>query len=64
LIIGKSSGQIGWEQQFAYNNKVHIATKTLPFKANYGQDPKMEFKERRKRKYKAVEKFVERIRKI
>jgi len=36
----------------------------LPFKANYGQDPKMEFKERRKRKYKAVEKFVERIRKI
>ena len=50
--------------EFAYNNKVHTATKTLPFKANYGQDPKMEFKERRKRKYKAVEKFVERIRKI
>ena len=50
--------------EFAYNNKVHTATKTLPFKANYGQDPKMGFEGRRKGKYKAVEKFIERIRKI
>ena len=50
--------------EFAYNNKVHTATKILPFKANYGQDPKMGFKGRRKGKYKAVEKFVERMRKI
>jgi len=64
LIIGKSSGQIGWEQQFAYNNKVHIATKTLPFKANYGQDPKIGFKGRRKEKYKVAEKFVKRMKKI
>ena len=50
--------------EFAYNNKVHTATKILPFKANYGQDPKMGFKGRRKGKYKAVGKFVERMRKI
>ena len=50
--------------EFTYNNKVHTATKILPFKANYGQDPKMGFKGRRKGKYKAVEKFVERMRKI
>jgi len=50
--------------EFAYNNKVHTATKTLPFKANYGQDPKMGFEGRRKGKYKVVEKFIERIRKI
>jgi len=50
--------------EFAYNNKVHAATKTLPFKANYGQDPKIGFKGRRKGKYKAAEKFIERMRKI
>jgi len=50
--------------EFAYNNKVYTATKTSPFKANYGQDPKMGFKERRKGKYEVVEKFVERMRKI
>jgi len=50
--------------EFAYNNKVHTATKTLLFKANYSQDPKMGFKGRRKGKYKVMEKFVERMRKI
>ena len=25
--------------KFAYNNKIHLATKVFPFKANYGQDP-------------------------
>jgi len=50
--------------EFAYNNKVYTATKTLPFKANYSQDPKMGFEGRRKGKYKAVEKVVERMRKI
>ena len=47
-----------------YNNKIHTATKILPFKVNYGQDPRMGFKGRRKGKYKAAEKFVERIKKI
>ena len=50
--------------EFTYNNKIHIATKISPFKANYGQDPRMEFEGRRKRKYEAVGKFVERMRKI
>jgi len=50
--------------EFAYNNKVHVATKTSPFKANYSQDPKMGFEGRRKRKYEVAEKFVERMRKI
>jgi len=50
--------------EFVYNNKIHAATKISPFKANYGQDPRMEFEGRRKGKYKAVEKFVERIKEI
>jgi len=50
--------------EFAYNNKIHAATKTSPFKVNYGQDLRMGFKERRKRKYKAAGKFIEKIKKI
>jgi len=50
--------------EFAYNNKIHVATKTLPFKANYGQNPRMGFEGRRKGKYKVAGKFVERIKKI
>jgi len=33
--------------EFAYNNKVHSSTKILPFKANYGQDPRMGFEGRK-----------------
>ena len=50
--------------EFVYNNKVYAATKTSLFKANYSHDPKMGFEGRRKGKYKAVEKVVERMRKI
>jgi len=50
--------------EFAYNNKIHIATKILPFKANYGQDPRMGFEGRRKGKYEAAGKFVKRMKKI
>jgi len=50
--------------EFAYNNKIHTATKILPFKAEYSQDPRMGFEGRRKGKYKAAEKFVERMKKI
>ena len=50
--------------EFTYNNKIHTATKILPFKANYGQDLRMEFKGRRKEKYKVAGKFVERMKKI
>jgi len=50
--------------EFAYNNKIHTATKTLPFKANYSQDPRMGFEGRRKGKYEAAGKFIEKMRKI
>ena len=50
--------------EFAYNNKIHTATKILPFKANYGQDPRMGFEGRKKGKYEVAGKFVERMKKI
>jgi len=50
--------------EFAYNNKIHAVTKVLPFKVNYGQDPRMGFEGRRKGKYKAGGRFVEKIKKI
>ena len=50
--------------EFIYNNKAHSSTRTLPFKANYGQDPRMGFEERKKGKYAGAEKFVEKIKEI
>ena len=50
--------------EFAYNNKVYSSTKTSPFKANYGQDPRMGFEVRKKRKYKGAEKFVVKMKEI
>jgi len=50
--------------EFMYNNKIHMVTKILLFKVNYGQDPRMGFERRKKKKYKAAEKFIERIKKI
>jgi len=50
--------------EFIYNNKIYTVTKISLFKANYGQDPRMGFEGRRKGKYKAAGKFVERIKKI
>ena len=50
--------------EFAYNNKTHSSTKVSPFKANYGQDPRMGFEMRRKGKYEGVEKFITKIKEI
>jgi len=50
--------------EFAYNNKVHSSTKTLFFKTNYGQDPRIRFEMRKKEKYEKTEKFVMKIREI
>ena len=36
----------------------------MPFKANYGQDPRIELKVRKKRKYEGAEKFVTKIKEI
>jgi len=33
--------------EFVYNNKAYSSTQTMPFKANYGQDPRMGFKEKK-----------------
>ena len=50
--------------EFAYNNKAHLSTQTSPFKANYGQDPRMGFEGRKKGKYTGAEKFVEKMKEI
>jgi len=50
--------------EFTYNNKVHSSTKTSLFKTNYGQDPRMGFEVRKKRKYKGAEKFVVKMKEI
>jgi len=50
--------------EFVYNNKTHSSTKVSPFKANYGQDPRMGFEMRRKGKYEGVEKFITKIKEI
>ena len=44
--------------EFAFNNKVHTATKTLPFQVNYGREPRMGFDIRKKGKNEKVEEFV------
>jgi len=56
----------GWlgTAEFAYNNKAHLSTKTSPFKANYGQNPRMGFEGRKKGKYKGAEKFIEKMKEI
>jgi len=50
--------------EFVYNNKAHSSTRTSPFKANYGQDPRMGFEGRKKGKYKGAEKFIEKMKEI
>ena len=50
--------------EFVYNNKIYTATKILLFKVNYGQDPRIGFKGRRKGKYEVAGKYVERMKKI
>jgi len=50
--------------EFTYNNKTYLSTKTLPFKANYGQNPRMGFEGRKKGKYEGAEKFVKKMKEI
>ena len=49
---------------FAVNNKIHLATKVLPFMANYGRESRMETDIRRKGKVEKAMEFVKRIRKV
>ena len=50
--------------EFAYNNKAYSSTKMSSFKANYGQDPRIGFKIRKKGKYKGAEKFMTKMKEI
>ena len=44
--------------EFAFNNKVHTATKMLPFQTNYGREPRMGFNIRKKGKNVKAEEFA------
>ena len=44
--------------EFAFNNKVHTATKMSPFQTNYGREPRMGFDIRKKEKNEKAEEFV------
>ena len=47
--------------EFAFNNKVHTATKMSPFQVNYEKEPRMGFDIRKKGKNKKAEEFVREI---
>ena len=58
--------QINWSKwlataEFAFNNKVHIATKMSLFQANYGREPRMGFDIRKKGKNVKAEEFAREI---
>ena len=50
--------------EFAVNNKVHTATKVLPFMANYGKELRIGGDIRRKGKVESATVFVERMKKV
>ena len=47
--------------EFAFDNKVHTATKSSLFKVNYEREPRMSFDIRKKRKNEKAEEFVKEI---
>ena len=50
--------------EFAVNNKVHTATKVLPFMANYGRELRMGSDIRKKEKVEKATEFVERMKQV
>jgi len=44
--------------EFAFNNKIHMVTKSLPFQVNYRREPRMGFNIRKKGKNEKAEEFV------
>ena len=49
--------------EFAFNNKVHTATKTSLFQVNYGREPRMGFDIRKKGKNEKAEEFAKEMKK-
>jgi len=49
--------------EFTYNNKVNTSTKTSPFRANNGRDPRVGFEMRKKGKSEGAREFAERMKK-
>jgi len=43
---------------------MHTGTKVLPFQANSGQDPRIGFELRKKRRYEGAEKFAKKIEEV
>ena len=50
--------------EFAINNKVHTATKVLPFMANYGKEMRMGGDIRKKGKVESATEFIKRMKKV
>ena len=50
--------------KFVMNNKVHMATKILPFMANYGKEVRIGGDIRKKGKVESATEFVERMKKV
>jgi len=50
--------------EFVVNNKVHLATKVLPFIANYGRELRMGADIRRKEKVEKAIELTERMRRV
>ena len=50
--------------EFVVNNKVHTATKVLPFITNYGRELRMGGDIRKREKVESAIKFVERMKKV
>ena len=57
-INHKQSNQLKWltTAEFVFNNKIHTVMKLILFKLNYGREPRMGFKIRKKGKHAKVEK--------